>query len=83
MRTIPATFAGLSLPTPTSLLRDRSGRVVLPPVHALDGNRGAYYFSDADLHAILVETRRLRRWWWLGSIARVGVIAGLLYWFLG
>ena len=83
MRTQPTTFAGLSLTTPTSLLRYRSGRVVLPPGHALDDNRGAYYFSDADLHAILVETRRLRGWWWLGSIVRVGMIGRVLYWFFG
>lgn len=69
--------------TVTSLLRDRNGRVLLPPLQALNDNRGAYYFSGADLMAILAETRRRRRWWWLGSIARFVVVVGFICWSFG
>lgn len=64
----------------TSLLRDRRGRAILPPVEALDGNRGIYYFSDADLDAICREAKRRRRWWRLGHYALLILIAGFLAW---
>lgn len=66
--------------TQTSLLRDRRGRVVLPPIKALDGNRGIYYFSDADLHAIYQETVRQRRLWRAGNCLRVGLFGFGVFW---
>lgn len=74
----PNPFAGL--PTKTSLMRTRRGRVVLPPVEALNNNRGLYYFSDDDLKAILKETRRQRRWWRVRSVLRVSILLGFLAW---
>lgn len=74
----PGPFAGL--PTKTSLMRTRRGRVVLPPVAALDCNRGAHFFSDEDLKAILKEAYRQRRWWRLKHYLRLAILTGFLGW---
>lgn len=74
----PSPFAGL--PTKTSLMRTRRGRVVLPPLEALNGNRGLYYFSDDDLRDILYETYRQRRWWRVKHYLRLSILLGFLGW---
>jgi len=68
------------LPGPTSLLRDRSGRPILPPLKALDDNRGPYHFSDADLAEIYWETRRRRRLWRVRQCVRLGLVGLAVAW---
>jgi hypothetical protein len=64
----------------TSLVRDGSGRVMLPPLEALADGRYPYYFSDSDLHEIYQETCRRRRWWRLWTSLKVAVIVAFLLW---
>lgn len=61
-------------------MRTPKGRVVLPPVAALDANYGMYHFTGDDLIAVLNEALRQRRWWRVGHYLRLTLIASFLIW---
>ena len=64
----------------TSLLRTKSGRVILPSLDQLSPDNMTVMFSDADFDAIMAEVVRRRRRWRIVAAMRVGFFVVFLVW---